>query len=287
MPLKAIPFHLYVFTSAAISDSKAIGAIGDAFYRRAAKDRLRAARAFYEANAARVERITSFLADEKSRDAYRALIQYRCTRERRYIDPHMDKKKTAYLDKELVLPGESELFVDAGGLQGLSSLRFQARCIAAGRPAPQCVVFEPDPFNFAQLEKNLPRFLKQPQCFQMGLGAARGQCNFRGGVFSYSKIDPTGKGAIEVDTLDHVLEGLPELPPVTYIKIDVEGADLDVLYGARQTILKHRPRIAVSIYHSREHMLAIPEYLRALCPAYEFYVRHYSCNEGETILYCL
>lgn len=287
MTLKVIPYKLYTALSAATSDSKLLGAVGDAAQRLFARNKLRAVQAFFEANAARIEHVASFLADEKSREAYRSLIQYRCTRERRYIDPRMDKKKTAYLDKKLVLPGPNEVFLDVGGLQGLSSLRFQALCLAAGRPAPQCLIFEPDPFNFTRLEKNLPKFIKKPVCFQMGLGRERAQLNFRGGVFSFSGIEPAGKIKIEVDALDHVLEGLPELPPISYIKIDVEGADLDVLRGARETILKHRPRIAVSIYHSHEHMLAIPEYLHEICPGYRFHVRHYCCNEGETILYCL
>ncbi|MCL1951375.1 MAG: FkbM family methyltransferase, partial [Oscillospiraceae bacterium] len=269
--------------------------LGDAVYRRAGKGKLRASRAFFEANAARVERAASLLADDRSRDTYRSLIRYRCTRERRYIDPHMQKKKTAYLDRELIVPGRNEVFVDIGGFQGNTSLFFQALCISAGQPAPQCVIFEPDPFNFTRLQKNLPRFGKEPACFQMGLGSERGRFGFAPGKFSMSRIEPSGRGMIEVDTLDHVLECMPGLPsvscgsrlPVSYIKIDVEGADLEVLRGARETIQKHRPRIAAAIYHSDGHMLAIPEYLHEICPDYRFYVRHYSCTEGETILYCL
>jgi len=286
MDIKAIPFHLYVALSATTSDSKLLGALGDAALRLLAKEKLRAVRDFYRENSNRVAHAASLMADRKSREAYLSLIKYRCTRERRYIDPHMDKKKTAYLDKGLVVPTGDEVFVDVGGLQGLSSLRFQDLCAAAGQPAPRCLIFEPDPFNFTRLEKNSPKFIKKPACFQMGLGRERAQLNFRGGVFSFSKIEPAGRIRVEVDTLDHVLEGMPELPPVSYIKIDVEGADLDVLYGARETILKYRPRIAVSLYHSDEHMLAIPAYLHGLCPGYRFHVRHYSCNEGETILYC-
>jgi len=283
MTLKVVPYKLYVWFSAGTSDSKLGGALVDAVYRLFAKDKLRAVRAFYEANAARVEHAASLMADEKSRAAYLDLIRYRCTRERRYINPHMEKKRTAYLDKALVIPGPDEVFADVGGLQGLSSLRFQALCLAAGQPAPQCLIFEPDPFNFTRLEKSIPKFIKKPVCFQMGLGRQRAQLSFRGGVFSFSGINPAGKIQIEVDALDSVLDGRP----VSYIKIDVEGADLDVLIGARKTIQKHRPRIAVSLYHSDEHMLAIPAYLHEICPEYRFHVRHYCCNEGETILYCL
>ena len=287
MNLKVIPYKLYVFTSANTSDSKVLGALSDALHRLRSKEELCATQAFFEANANRVERVASLLADAQSREAYRSLIQYRCHRERRYINPHMQPKRSSYLDKALIVPGPSEVFIDIGAFQGMSSLLFQEACLAAGQPAPQCVLFEPDPFNFTRLQKNLSKFIQEPLRFQMGLGRERGQVHFRPGAFSMSKIEPSGQGVIEVDTLEHVLAGMPELPPVTYIKIDVEGADLDVLYGARETIRKYRPRIAISIYHSNAHMIEIPEALHEICPEYRFYVRHYSCLDGETVLYCV
>ena len=285
--MQVIKYRLYVLASAAASDSKAFGALSDAVYRRRHADELRAARTYFAANADRAERIASLLADEQSRAAYRSLIAYRCGRERRYINPHMQKKRGAYLDRALIRAGGNEVFVDAGGFQGLTSLRFQALCKAAGQPAPQCVVFEPDPFNFSRLQKNLPKFSKPPLCFQMGLGREPGRLGFKAGALSMSKVDAAGEITVEVDTLDHVLGTRPELPPVTYIKIDTEGADLDVILGARQTIEKCRPRIAVSIYHSDAHMLEIPEAIHTILPGYKLYVRHYSCLEGETVLYCI
>jgi len=283
--LKVLRYKAYVWTSAASSNSKALGALVD-FGKRRRGDGLRASQAFFAAHEARAARVASLLADEESRAAYRALIQYRCSRERRWVNPHMRKKQTAYLDQTLIVPGESEVFVDAGAFQGLSSLRFQALCLAAGRPAPRCVIFEPDPFNFSRLQKNLPKFQQPPVCYQMGLGRERGQCGFQADKLSMSKIEPSGGGTIQVDTLDHVLEALPGLQP-TYLKIDVEGADLDLLYGAQETIWACRPRIAVAIYHNDEHMIRIPEAIHEIRPDYRLYVRHYSCLEGETILYCL
>jgi len=280
-------YKAYVLTSSVLNDSKALGAFVDAFKRRHAADELLRAQQFFGENEERAARVASLLADEKSREVYRSLVQYRCRRERRFVNPHMQPKKTAYLDRDLIVPGESEVFIDVGAFQGNSSLFFQDVCVSAGRPAPQCVLFEPDPFNYGRLQKNLPKFIKRPVCYQMGLWREGGQLGFRPGALSMSRIESVGQGSIRVDSLDHVLEGLPELPPPTYLKIDVEGADLDVIYGAQGIIQAYRPRIAIAIYHTNEHMIEIPEAIHAMCPSYQLYIRHYSCMEGETILYCI
>jgi len=252
-----------------------------------AKEKLLVSRAFYQSNADRIENILSYMEDEQSRAAYRALIRYRCHRRRRDIRPYMQKKETSYLDRELIVPSDNEVFADCGAFSGDSSLGFQAFCAAAGKQAPLCVLFEPDPDNYALLQAHLPEFINKPLTLQIGLWREAGRLHFTSGLSSSSRIEETGASGIDVDTLDHILEGISELPPVTYMKIDVEGADLDIIYGAQKTIQAVRPRIAVAIYHSDAHMLEIPEAIHDICPSYRFYVRHYSCCEAETVLYCL
>ena len=285
--LRVLWYEGYIRVSSRLSDSKTFGLLADGAQKLLGKDGTRASQAFYRKNARRVEAVLSWLADERSKTLYRSLIAYRCRKNRADIDPYMQPKSASYLDRALILPGGREVFVDAGAFGGQSSLAFQELCLRAGQPAPRCVLFEPEAFNYARLQKNLPLFVKEPICFPLGLWREADGRSFTPGALSSSKIDPSGRAKIQVDALDAILQTLPELPPVTYLKIDVEGADLDVLIGARKTIEAHRPRIAVAIYHSDEHMLAIPEYLHALCPSYQFHVRHYCCLESETVLYCV
>jgi len=67
--------------------------------------------------------------------------------------------------------------------------------------------------------------------------------------------------------------------------MDVEGAEREALKGSEETIRKHRPRLAISIYHKPDDILKIPEYLLDLIPDYQFAIRHYSSNQTETVLY--
>lgn len=74
---------------------------------------------------------------------------------------------------------------------------------------------------------------------------------------------------------------------VTYIKLDVEGAERKALQGAEKIIRKNHPRLAVSIYHKPEDILELPEYILSLHGDYRFYIRHYQMSPCETILYAL
>jgi FkbM family methyltransferase len=69
-----------------------------------------------------------------------------------------------------------------------------------------------------------------------------------------------------IDSLDF------DVPP-SLIKMDVEGAESEALAGAAETIRKHHPILAISIYHRAEDIYAIPMLVRELYPDYRLFVR--------------
>jgi hypothetical protein len=73
--------------------------------------------------------------------------------------------------------------------------------------------------------------------------------------------------------------------PPTFLKIDVEGAEEAVLDGAKQTIRKHHPRIAVSVYHKGDDLRRIPEQVLSFREDYDVYLRHYSEGVVETVAF--
>lgn len=74
---------------------------------------------------------------------------------------------------------------------------------------------------------------------------------------------------------------------VTFIKMDVEGSELESLKGAKNTILRDKPKLAICIYHKPEDMVTIPLYIKELVPEYKLYVRHHSNSWAETVLYAV
>jgi FkbM family methyltransferase len=74
---------------------------------------------------------------------------------------------------------------------------------------------------------------------------------------------------------------------VCLFKLDIEGAEMEALEGAREMIMKYKPQLAISIYHKKEHLYEIPELLKELHPGYKFKLGFYSSTFIDTILYAL
>ena len=66
------------------------------------------------------------------------------------------------------------------------------------------------------------------------------------------------------------------------IKMDVEGLEMSALKGAAKTIKKHKPEMAICIYHQAADIYEIPEYIKNLCPEYKFIIR----GGVHTVCYC-
>lgn len=96
-----------------------------------------------------------------------------------------------------------------------------------------------------------------------------------------SRIDKNGKRTVRTIDIDSIVKK----DRVTYIKMDVEGAELKALEGAAKTILKNQPRLAISLYHNTWDVIDIPYYILTLVPNYKFYIRHYTSEHWETVLY--
>ena len=91
---------------------------------------------------------------------------------------------------------------------------------------------------------------------------------------------------VETIALDEA-KNMLNVQKVDFIKMDIEGSELNALKGAKNLILNDRPQMAISIYHSSADFVNIPLYLYDLLDNYSFYLGHYSINHNETIIYCI
>jgi FkbM family methyltransferase len=72
---------------------------------------------------------------------------------------------------------------------------------------------------------------------------------------------------------------------VDFLKLDIEGAELAALRGARETLLRDRPRLAIALYHRPEDWVTIPSFLDGLGVSYRFSLGHFSVHAEETVLF--
>jgi FkbM family methyltransferase len=76
------------------------------------------------------------------------------------------------------------------------------------------------------------------------------------------------KPVVQVSLDDYCQEKKIELSPRDLIKVDAEGADVDVIRGAERIIRKFSPQIAVTTYHDPDHAAQLLDFLRSLQPRY-------------------
>jgi len=104
------------------------------------------------------------------------------------------------------------------------------------------------------------------------------------GVVSFNnKEKKLSQELITISIDDFVKE--KNLPKVDFIKMDIEGAEVAALLGAKETLIKYRPKLAISIYHDIKHYYKIPLYINSLNLNYKFYLDHFSSSRAETILF--
>ena len=82
------------------------------------------------------------------------------------------------------------------------------------------------------------------------------------------------------EPLDLVLEGRA----LTYVKMDIEGAEVDALEGGRELISTHRPVLAISAYHLQDHLWTIPLVVDSFVKGYRFHYRRYGRQPNDDLV---
>lgn len=191
------------------------------------------------------------------------------------------KKNRMYFDTEIITPEKEEIFIDGGCYDATDSLDFIKW--SEGQ-AKKVYAFEPDDNNCKKCQKVLEK--QDSVIFQMeqaGLWSEDTVMTFQDEGNVGSRISTTGSVEVSMKSIDTVVGD----DKVTFIKMDIEGAELEALRGARNTILKHHPKLAICLYHKKEDILEIPQYIKELVPGYKLYIRHYSPYLFDTVLYAV
>ena len=182
---------------------------------------------------------------------------------------------------------ENEVFVDCGCFDGATCYNFAGWCGAKG--FDRIYSFEADPKNYARAKEILAP-LGKCELFPYGTADVNKKVYFAADAFETSciiskeeaeKRNFEGIEEIETAALDDVLEG----KKITFIKMDIEGAEYEALQGARKLIMENRPRMAISVYHKFEDFVTLADLVLKMHPDYRIAFRHYGYDDLETVMY--
>jgi FkbM family methyltransferase len=227
-----------------------------------------------ESNNDKYQWLYNLLTDEKSKNVLGKLLNFRFSGDINYMRYFTYAPDQQYFEDFLKLkPGE--VFVDAGGFDGKTSLLFINKCPSYKK----IFFFEPDVRNFTLAQNNLSGH-KNIHFFKAGLAESKSTLRFCSGNNSASKLCEIGDMEIDVDTFDNQIK-----EKVSFIKMDIEGAEGIALQGASQRIFNDHPKLAICCYHKVDDLWKIPEQILAIRNDYSIYLRHYSEGLNETVMY--
>lgn len=231
---------------------------------------------FLEENKKYLEEIYESLEDDFSREALSAYINQKISMDYKYLSRVVTKPQ--YFESLMPL-SKNEVFVDCGAYDGDSACAFIEELRKRGiMDYKRIISFEPDPKNFEKLVK---RNLKNHICINKGTSDKEAELHFSI-LGTSSGINEQGEIKVKTCTLDDEV-----IEPVSFIKMDIEGAELASLRGAQGLIRKYNPKLAVCIYHKKEDLWEIQNYLKKLVPEYKFYIRAYDTTTTELVLYAI
>jgi FkbM family methyltransferase len=193
-----------------------------------------------------------------------------------------------YFPPDIVRLRDDEVFADVGAYIGDTLLEFVDR--SRGR-FKSIHAFEIDKRNFGRLQDAVSGLdagvrtrivlhncgaydREQEMRYETGVHGSQSTC-----VNVCTSAGETGR----MVRLSDELRGVA----VTFIKMDIEGAEPEALRGAAELIEERRPTLAIAVYHRPDHLWEIPQFIKSLVPEYRLYLRHHTLLEYETVCYAV
>lgn len=167
---------------------------------------------------------------------------------------------------------DGETLLDGGAHHGAVSLAFATRIDGA-----RVIAVEPDAANRIVLNERL-RGLDQTEVLGCALAAEDGAAAFSEGYGFASKLSVFGRTEVGTRSIDSL-----DIEP-TFIKLHLEGGELDALRGARETLGVHRPIVTATVYHNADGLWRTASWLMRELDDYRLLFRnHCWCGAGAVV----
>jgi len=217
------------------------------------------------------------MTDKHSEDVF--LEIFRAHAEIKYDIPEQSQNMTQYVDVDIPFRYKYHSFVDVGAFTGDT-----LENLVKYHELKQYIAFEPDMDSYAKLSSTVERLCKNVNkvvLLPMGLSDDHKFLRFTALGTGSSRIDESGEQIIQTVRLDDLLKGYDGLT----LKMDIEGAEISALNGAKKIITGTKPDLAICVYHRISDLWRIPLMLKEWVSEYSFYLRSHCSGTFETVLY--
>lgn len=231
---------------------------------------------YVKENEEKFDFVYNHLADDESKRVYLDIINFKISGKVDYLFGSFCKKNSIYSD--ILKLHDSETIVDLGAYDGDTIKEFTD---FTNKKYKHIYALEPDAKNYKKLLRNTSD-MKNITAFNMGAWDKKDTLIFDKKAGRNSKLSSQGV-PVEVTDIDSLIND-----NITMIKLDIEGAELRALDGAKNIIKSFSPKLYVCAYHRNEDLFALPMKILSINDHYKIYFRHspyipaWECN-----FYCL
>lgn len=225
-------------------------------------------------------KVYSLLTDERSKDVYSGVLNYKLSLDYNYLKDIASPSKDQYFEKGLIKLSKNEVFCDCGSFNGDTLEKFIG---ISGGDYNKYIAIEADAEIYNELNKRVnTRGYHNVKTYNLACWDKKTTLNFHSEQTS-GKISSTGDISVNADALDNILED----EKITFIKMDIEGAEEMALKGSTNIIRKNKPILAICLYHSIEDYYKLPLLIKELFQDYKLFIRHYTDFAVETVCYAI
>jgi len=227
------------------------------------------------------EKAYSYLSDERSKAVYLGILNCKISLDSKYLVGIADPDENQYFDKDIIHLNENEVFCDCGSYNGDTLETFVA---LSGGKYKKYIAIEADKDTYTELKKKVAENgYKNIQTHNVACWNEKTVLKFQSAQTA-GHVTEIGDISVQADVLDNILKD----EKVTFLKMDIEGAEEMALKGAARVIQENKPILAVCIYHSLEDYYKIPLIIKEFNQEYKLFTRHYKdLYDHETVCYAI
>lgn len=220
-----------------------------------------------------------WLEDEESKNVMMAFLNQRVSGKMEYINLYSVPDQ--YFPNDLITLGNHEVIVDDGAYVGDTIEIIEKKFKDCHIEDYKIISIEPDKENIVKI-KNAYKSNPHIKLYEKGTGERKSQLKFIKDIQGWH-ISEKGDVLLEVDSIDNLVQS----EKVSFIKMDIEGSELASLKGAYDTIKNNKPTLAICVYHKKEDLITIPQFIKSVNCDYKLYLRAHGGDSSEVVLYAI